>query len=88
MSRITIIRSVKSLFKALATLWIFSISGFSKSITPFASGPTISFSIYISGAFKKLPLFATASTVIALACPCAVILVPSTWSTAISTGEQ
>ena len=76
------------MFNAFATLWIFSIKGLFKSIAPFASGPTINFSIYISGAFKKLPLFATAKTVIALACPWAVILVPSTGSTAISTGEQ
>ena len=54
---------------------------------PFASGPTTNFSIYMSGAFKKVFLPPAANTEMALACPIAVIRVPSIGSTAIDTNS-
>jgi len=54
---------------------------------PFTSGPTTNFSIYISGAFKKVRLPPAANTEIAFDCPIAVIRVPSIGSTAIETSS-
>ena len=64
----------------------FSCTGLFKSIRPLARGPTQSFSIYISGAWSRLPLPAMAITAIDPSCPFAVKFVPSRGSTAISTG--
>ena len=70
-----------------ATRRKFCSSGKFKSMMPFTSGPTTNFSIYISGAFKKVFLPPAANTEMALACPIAIIRVPSIGSTAIDTNS-
>ena len=71
-----------------ATRRMFCSSGRFRSIIPFASLSTTNFSIYISGARKKVFLPPAASTAIAPACPIAVIRVPSIGSTAIATSSS
>ncbi len=80
-------KSVKGLPSAFATWFRLSLSGKLRSMQPFAPGPTTNFSMYISGAFRKLPFSPTASTAKALDCPMAVMRVPSIGSTAISTAS-
>ncbi|EDN56842.1 hypothetical protein VEx25_0188 [Vibrio antiquarius] len=86
-ARVITTRVSSGLFRAFATFSRFSFNGFSKSITPFAPGPTTSFSMYISGALRKLPFSPAASTASAFDCPIAVMRVPSIGSTAISTSS-
>ena len=70
-----------------ATRRKFCSSGKFRSIMPLASGPTINFSIYMSGARRKVFLPPAASTEIALSWPSAVKRVPSIGSTAIETNS-
>ncbi|GDW25916.1 hypothetical protein ExPUPEC119_02357 [Escherichia coli] len=86
-ARIVTVSSLNGLPSAAATLRRLSASGRFRSMVPLAPGPTISFSIYISGALRKQPLSPTASTASALAWPIAVMRVPSIGSTAISTAS-
>ena len=55
------------------------------STQPAATGPTASFSRYVSGAFVRPPVSDAARTVIAPPCPVATRFVPSSGSTAMST---
>ena len=55
------------------------------STWPAATGPTHSFSMYVSGACTRPPASDAARTVIAPFCPWATRLVPSSGSTAMST---
>ena len=56
-----------------------------KSIAPFADGPTAILSMYVSGAFSRLPLSDMAMTLSAFGPPVAVMVVPSSGSRAMST---
>ncbi len=73
------------MLRAFATALILSPVEALISITPLALGPTAILSIYISGAWSKQPLGATANTEIAFGSPLATDDVPSNGSTAIST---
>ena len=63
----------------------FSVGVARMSTWPAATGPTHSFSMYVSGAWVRPPASDAARTVIAPGCPCATRLVPSSGSTAMST---
>jgi len=73
------------LFRISAALrTVISIGSFSDSL-PARAGPTASFSMYMSGACRRLPRLATAMTDMALFSPLATSSVPSSGSTATST---
>src|SRR5438270_5465192 len=58
---------------------------FSMSMEPRADGPTAILSMYVSGAFRRFPLSAIAITLSAFGPPVAVMVVPSSGSSAMST---
>src|SRR5437868_6683469 len=84
-SRMQTTRSAISAFLARARFFKFSAGAASRSTTPSGSPPpTAILSIYTSGALRKPPSSAIAKTASALAPPLAVIVVPSSGSSAMS----
>src|SRR5438477_1066831 len=84
-SRMQTTRSAISAFLARARFFKFSAGAASRSTTPSGSPPpTAILSIYTSGALRKPPSSAIAGTASALAPPLAVIVVPSSGSSAMS----
>ena len=56
-----------------------------RSMAPFAEGPTAILSMYVSGALRRFPFSAMAMTLSAFGPPVAVMVVPSSGSSAMST---
>ena len=84
-SRMTTVMSEMRRPSALAIRPRFSVGDSRMSTAPAATGPTHSFSMYVSGAWVRPPASEAARTVIAPAWPWATRLVPSSGSTAMST---
>ncbi len=84
-SRMMTVMSCTRRRSASAIRWQFSAGGRVMSTPPAATGPTHSFSRYVSGACVSPPFSEAARTVIASPWPVATRLVPSSGSTAMST---
>ncbi len=83
-SRMTTVMSRDERPSASAMMAMFALGGRVMSTLPAATGPTQSFSRYVSGACSRPPFSEAARTVIALPWPPATRFVPSSGSTAMS----
>ena len=83
-SRMTIVMSLTRRPSASAIRPMFSVGLSRMSTLPATTGPTQSFSRYVSGAWVRPPFSDAARTVIALPWPWATRFVPSSGSTAMS----